>query len=58
MTTLRRPDVDETVKAKMIGSPYTDLNSATKSAYDAITALYELGVVSGISDTSLMVRRL
>ena len=46
------PAVNETVKAKMIGSPYTDLGSATKSAYDAVTALYELGVVSGISDTS------
>ena len=45
-------DMDETVKAKMIGSPYSDLGSATKSAYDAITALYELGVLSGISDTS------
>ena len=35
-----------------VGSPFTDLGSATKSAYDAITALYELGVASGISDTA------
>ncbi len=33
-------------------TPYSDLGSATKSAYDAITALYELGVASGISDTA------
>ena len=42
-------DVDE---SKEVGSPFTDLGSATKSAYDAITELYELGVASGISDTS------
>ena len=35
-----------------VGSPYTDLGPTTKTAYDAITALYELGVVSGISDTA------
>ena len=44
-------DTDE-VKSDDVGSPYTDLGSVTKSAYDAITALYELGVVSGISDTA------
>ena len=35
-----------------VGSPFIDLGSATKSAYDAIIALYELGVASGISDTA------
>ena len=35
-----------------VGTPYTDLGPTTKTAYDAITALYELGVVSGISDTA------
>ena len=48
-------DPDESapaVAAKMVGSPYTDLGAATKEAYDAITALYELGVVSGINTTS------
>ena len=33
-------------------SPFRDLGPATKSAYDAITALYELGVASGITDTA------
>nr|MDE0502073.1 S-layer homology domain-containing protein [bacterium] len=45
-------DVVANDQGKTIGSPYTDLGSATKSAYDAITQLYELGVVSGISDTA------
>ena len=40
---------DETVE---VGSPFTDLGSATKSAYDAITQLYELGVATGISGTA------
>ena len=44
--------VDETIKADEIDSPYGDLGSTTKTAFDAITVLYELGVVSGISDTS------
>ena len=35
-----------------VGSPFTDLGSVTKSGYDAITQLYELGVASGISDTA------
>jgi len=35
-----------------IGSPFTDLGRATKNEYDAIEQLYELGVASGISDTS------
>ena len=34
---------------KNIGSPFTDLGSATKDAYDAITQLYELGVATGVS---------
>ena len=45
-------DVVDNDRGMTIGSPYTDLGSATKSAYDAITQLYELGVVSGISDTA------
>ncbi len=35
-----------------VNSPFSDLGSTTKQAYDAITALWELGVASGISDTS------
>ncbi|MCQ3805351.1 MAG: S-layer homology domain-containing protein, partial [Acidimicrobiia bacterium] len=42
-------DKDETKKVK---SPFTDLQSSTKEAYDAITALWELGVASGINATS------
>ena len=42
-------DEDESVE---VASPFGDLGSATKSAYDAITALYELGVASGISETA------
>ncbi len=33
-------------------SPFTDLGSTTKTTYDAITALWELGVASGLSDTA------
>ena len=44
-------DVDD-LDSDDVGSPFTDLGSATKSAYDAITALYELGVASGISATA------
>ena len=33
-------------------SPFTDLGSATKEAYDAITNLWEMGVASGISATA------
>ena len=33
-------------------TPFADLGRTTKEAYDAITALWELGVASGISDTS------
>ena len=32
-------------------SPFGDLDLTTKEAYDAITALWELGVASGFSDT-------
>ena len=42
-------DMDETID---VGTPFTDLGSVTKRAYDAITALWELGVASGISDTA------
>ena len=35
-----------------IGSPYTDIRSVTVRTNDAITALYELGVASGISATA------
>ena len=45
-------DVVDNDQDKKIGSPFTDLGSATKSAYDAITHLSELGVASGISATS------
>nr|MDE0502078.1 S-layer homology domain-containing protein [bacterium] len=45
-------DVVDNDRGLTIGSPYTDLGSASKFAYDAITQLYELGVVSGISDTA------
>ena len=45
-------DVVDNDRDKDIGSPFTDLGTATKSAYDAITELYELGVASGISDTA------
>ena len=40
-------DPDKTVK-----SPFTDISGVTKEAYDAITALWEMDVASGISDTS------
>ena len=47
-------DVNDTdqVDSEDVGSPYTDLGSTTKTAFDAITELYELGVVSGISETA------
>ena len=41
-------DTDDTP----VGSPFTDLGDTTKTAYDAITNLYELGVASGISATA------
>ena len=37
---------------KTVGTPFTDLRTVTVTAYDAITALWELGVASGISDTA------
>ena len=40
------------LKDAPIGTPFTDLGRATKDEYDSITNLYELGVVSGVSDTS------
>jgi len=45
-------DVVDNDQDKKIGSPFTDLGSATKASYDAITNLWELGVASGISDTA------
>ena len=39
-------------ESKDVMSPFGDLGSTTKTAYDAITALWELGVASGISDTA------
>ena len=35
-----------------VKSAFTDLGTATKDEYDAITQLYELGVAAGISETS------
>ncbi len=46
------PDDVDDLASDDVGSPFTDLDSVTKSAYDAITDLYELGVASGISDTA------
>ena len=42
----------EAVKEKKVGSPYTDLGSATKSAYDAVTACTNWVWFRGINDTS------
>ena len=44
-------DVEKNKDKHTIGSPFTDLGSATLNEFDAITHLWELGVVSGISDT-------
>ena len=41
-------DTDDTP----VGSPFTDIETVTKTANDAITNLYELGVASGISATA------
>ena len=48
------PDGDDAddVADKTVKSPFTDINSTTKEAYDAITELWELGVASGISATA------
>ena len=43
---------DDTDPDKTVRSPFTDINGVTKEAYDAITALWELGVASGIGPTS------
>ncbi|MYB66867.1 MAG: hypothetical protein F4X75_00005, partial [Gemmatimonadetes bacterium] len=45
-------DDDDDSNDKVVKSPFTDLDDVTKEAYDAITALWELGVASGISATS------
>ena len=45
-------DVADNDKDVDIGSSFTDLGTATKDEYDAITQLYELGVASGISATA------
>ena len=45
-------DVADNDKDVDIGSSFTDLGTATKDEYDAITQLYELGVAAGISATS------
>ena len=44
-------DVDD-LDRDDVGSPYTDIRSVTVRTSDAITALYELGVASGISATA------
>ena len=44
-------DVDD-LDSDDVGSPFTDLDRATKETYDAITNLYELGIIAtGISET-------
>ena len=45
-------DVDDNDMDADIGSPFTDLGRSSKDEHDAIENLYELGVASGISDTS------
>ncbi len=45
-------DDDDDLPDKTVKSPFTDIGGTTKEAYDAITALWELGVASGISATS------
>ena len=45
-------DDDDTSNDKKVEPPFTDLGSVTKSTYDAITALWELGVASGMNATS------
>ena len=44
-------DVDD-LDSDDVGSPFTDINSVTVSTNNAITALYELGVVSGFNETA------
>ena len=45
-------DDDDDLPDKTVKSPFIDIDGQTKEAYDAITALWELGVASGINDTS------
>ena len=45
-------DDEDIVDNDDVGSPYTDINSVTVRTNNAITALYELGVASGISATA------
>ena len=45
-------DVVDNDQDEDIGTPFSDLGPTTKTAYDAITQLYELGVASGISNTA------
>ena len=45
-------DDDDDSNDKVVKSPFTDLGRATKEAYDAISALWELGIASGISATA------
>ena len=45
-------DVDDNEEDADILSPFTDIRETTREEWDAITNLYELGVASGISDTS------
>ena len=43
---------DDDDPQKTVKSPFTDISGVTKEAYDAITALWELDVASGIGPTS------
>jgi hypothetical protein len=45
-------DVADNDKEVDVKSAFTDLGTATKDEYDAITQLYELGVAAGVSATS------
>ena len=46
-------DVAKNKDDKSIGTPFMDISGETpKEQYDAVTRLYELGVATGVSDTS------
>ena len=46
-------DVEDNDKDASIGTPFGDISGETpKEQYDAVTQLYELGVATGVSDTS------
>ena len=45
-------DDEDASNDKTVKSPFTDISGVTKEAYDAINALWELGVASGIGPTS------